>query len=236
MASGSFGRSARPGFARPSSASAPRVSQRFASRGFQSTSSAFGRGPSSARPAFYNRNYGAIGSNYAGAGQYARRGRFGYYPYGYSYGLGFGYPFLFWDDGFDSFPYSGEGWGDPGDNAGPGPDSAGQSYGPQAPDGGEPAGAAPYPDPQDLENLPSPLLPPRPYAPPVASVAPPAEEDALTLIFKDGRPSERIRNYALTHTSLYITGKHTREIPLDELDLPATERVNHAAGMDFRVP
>jgi hypothetical protein len=70
----------------------------------------------------------------------------------------------------------------------------------------------------------------------VVSVGPAADEDAVTLIFKDGRPAEHIHNYAMTRTTLYVQGPHHREIPMDELDLPATEKANSKAGVSFEVP
>jgi hypothetical protein len=64
----------------------------------------------------------------------------------------------------------------------------------------------------------------------------PAAEDAVTLVFKDGRPSEQIRNYMLTRTTLYVQGERLREIAVADLDLAATEKVNREAGVDFRLP
>ena len=61
-------------------------------------------------------------------------------------------------------------------------------------------------------------------------------QDALTLVFADGRPSVQIHNYMLTRTTLYVLDAHRRDIPLDELDLAATAKVNRDAGIDFRLP
>lgn len=61
-------------------------------------------------------------------------------------------------------------------------------------------------------------------------------EDAVTLIFKDGRPPERIHNYILTRSTLYVGERHHPEIPVDELDLIATAKVNHDAGIPFDLP
>jgi hypothetical protein len=69
------------------------------------------------------------------------------------------------------------------------------------------------------------------------SYAPPSSEDAVTLIFKDGRASEQIHNYVLTPTILYAGDiAHRQVIPLDQLDIPATEKVNQDNGVDFHVP
>jgi hypothetical protein len=40
----------------------------------------------------------------------------------------------------------------------------------------------------------------------------------------------------MTRTTLYVQDQHHREIPLGELDLAATERVNRKAGVSFQVP
>jgi hypothetical protein len=63
----------------------------------------------------------------------------------------------------------------------------------------------------------------------------PASEEAVTLIFKDGRPPEQIHNYLLTRSTLYVGDPH-RAIPTDQLDLDATAKVNQAAGVDFQLP
>ena len=64
----------------------------------------------------------------------------------------------------------------------------------------------------------------------------PGSEDAVTLIFKDGRPPEQIHNYLLTRTTLYVGDQNRRDIPTSQLDLVATAKVNHDAGIDFRLP
>jgi hypothetical protein len=62
------------------------------------------------------------------------------------------------------------------------------------------------------------------------------DSDAVTLVFKDGRPSEQIHNYILTRTTLYVTDAHHREIPVADLDLAATEKANREAGITFKLP
>jgi len=69
-----------------------------------------------------------------------------------------------------------------------------------------------------------------------AVAAAPEDEEPVTLIFKDGRPSEYIHNYAMTRTTLYVQDKHHRVIPITELDLPATMKANQEAGASFDVP
>jgi hypothetical protein len=58
----------------------------------------------------------------------------------------------------------------------------------------------------------------------------------VTLIFKDGRPPEQIHNYLLTRTILYVDDTNHQVIPTSQLDLVATAKVNHDAGVDFRLP
>jgi hypothetical protein len=64
----------------------------------------------------------------------------------------------------------------------------------------------------------------------------PDDASAVTLVFKDGRPTEQIRDYMLTRTTLYVQEKRLREIAVTDLDLAATEKVNHDAGVDFQLP
>jgi len=59
---------------------------------------------------------------------------------------------------------------------------------------------------------------------------------AVTLVFKDGRPAEQIHSYILTRTTLYVRDQHHRDIPIDQLDLAATQRLNHDAAVDFQTP
>lgn len=67
--------------------------------------------------------------------------------------------------------------------------------------------------------------------------APPADQPEITLLFKDGRPPQQVQNYAVTRTTLYVLdGPKRREIPLDDIDLPQTEKTNRDAGLDFEIP
>jgi hypothetical protein len=74
------------------------------------------------------------------------------------------------------------------------------------------------------------------YRPAYAPQPPPADEDAVTLIFKDGRPSEQIHNYILTAKTLYVQDEHRRVVPVEQLDLVATEKANLDAGVEFSLP
>jgi hypothetical protein len=82
---------------------------------------------------------------------------------------------------------------------------------------------------------PAPYVEPAP--PPQRRVEEPLrDEDAVTIVFKDGRAPMEIHNYALTRTTLYVRDQRHRDIPLDEVNIPATVKANHEAGVDFQVP
>lgn len=79
----------------------------------------------------------------------------------------------------------------------------------------------------------------RPYQPsPGLAQPPPAQltQEAVTLVFKDGRPSEQVHNYILTPTTLFIQDQQRRTIPTDQLDLVATAKASQDAGVDFQLP
>lgn len=80
--------------------------------------------------------------------------------------------------------------------------------------------------------------PPAPEAPPLAEVQSTSENpETVTLIFNNGQPPEQIQNYLATSTTLtVIDGTRHRDIPVAELDIPATIKANHAAGVDFSLP
>jgi len=106
--------------------------------------------------------------------------------------------------------------------------SANNGQAPAAADAGQPVDQGPPPD-ASYQAYAEP--PPRPVPQPA-----PAPEDAVTLVFKDGRPPEQIHNYALTRTTLYVRDQHKRDIPVADLDLVATEKVNRDAGVEFQLP
>lgn len=78
------------------------------------------------------------------------------------------------------------------------------------------------------------------YQPSAAGMAraprPLVSEAATTIIFKDGRAPERIHDYAMTRTTLYVLGENCGDIPLDEIDVAATELANRAVGIEFHIP
>jgi hypothetical protein len=75
--------------------------------------------------------------------------------------------------------------------------------------------------------------------PPPPAASEPLSLAALTLIFRDGH-SQQIHNYAMTRTKIYVlddaAAGRTLEIPLNTIDLQATEETNRQAGVDFNIP
>lgn len=60
--------------------------------------------------------------------------------------------------------------------------------------------------------------------------------DPTTLVFKDGHKLE-VGNYAIIGQTLFdMTPGHARKVPLKELDLEATRRVNDDHGVTFQLP
>jgi hypothetical protein len=150
--------------------------------------------------------------------------------------------FYDWGDSGDAA--YGQGGGDPGYGAGYGP-----GYGPgyadtvpyrdygDAPGGGSEGGAA---EPQEPAYLQAPPLQ-APMARPSYAGSPatsrPAAEPALTVIFKNGRTPESMQNYMVNAKALTdLDQQHYEQIPLDQIDIAATEQTNRARGLDFQVP
>ena len=79
------------------------------------------------------------------------------------------------------------------------------------------------------------------YARPSPSAPHPQEErteasPATVLVFRDQHQQE-VQNYAIVGQTLWsFAPQHTQKIPLADLDLPATTKVNDERGVDFRVP
>jgi hypothetical protein len=92
-----------------------------------------------------------------------------------------------------------------------------------------------YAQPNDQEP-PPPFLPAPEPVQPTASTPVAENSEAITLVFKDGRASEQIHNYILSRTTLSVLDGHHHDIPVDALDLAATERANREAGVDFKLP
>jgi hypothetical protein len=148
-----------------------------------------------------------------------------------------GYPWLSFGYGVPlgyGMPYG----GDPDDTAAPmppqqaeeppvdyGPEPPGPQRPPEVADSGAPSFRPPYQGSnQGMYQGPSPA-------------APVHAQPTTVLIFKDGRPPEKVHNYALTGSTLYaLDGDLNREIPLALLNVPATVETNRAAGVDFALP
>ena len=60
--------------------------------------------------------------------------------------------------------------------------------------------------------------------------------ETTALVFRD-KHTEEVQNYAIVGQTLWIlSGQRARKIPLDQLDIPATKRVNDDRGVDFQLP
>lgn len=71
----------------------------------------------------------------------------------------------------------------------------------------------------------------------LSAASAPRLEGPLTVIFKVKRAPEKIRNYMLTSKALTdLDAGHYEQIPLDQIDIAATERANRANGLQFHVP
>jgi hypothetical protein len=177
-------------------------------------------------------------------------------PYWPGIGLAYGYgisgwylsPYVLGDPGALAYGNWGP-FGDNGDNQVPYADNYGpqnqfgyegaQGYGPepgyqgaeyQSPDYQEPSYQLPsYQGSQPGRQVYAPSSQPMQSA----AIAP---ETLVTLIFKDGRAPEHIHNYLLTAKKLTVLDANFRDIPLDQINMTATEDANRAAGIDFRTP
>jgi hypothetical protein len=77
---------------------------------------------------------------------------------------------------------------------------------------------------------------PPPAAQPQAPPAPPQEQEPTLLVFRDGHKQE-VRNYAIVGPMLWdFGGKGTHKIPLADLDLDTTRKLNDERGVDFVLP
>ena len=121
------------------------------------------------------------------------------------------------------------GFGDDQDEGG------GAPVAPQQPDySNQPAGDYGPAAPEVAANTPSPF---RPAYQGQIEAAPVHPQPSTTLIFKDGRSPVQVHNYALTDSTLYaLDGDSRQEIPLSQLDVPATVEANRKAGIDFALP
>jgi len=63
------------------------------------------------------------------------------------------------------------------------------------------------------------------------------EEPATALVFRD-QHVEEVHNYAIARGTLWVLNDHQagKKIPLAQLDIPATIKMNDDRGVDFQVP
>lgn len=68
------------------------------------------------------------------------------------------------------------------------------------------------------------------------AAAPEAKPQPTELVFRDKR-TEEIQNYAVSGQTLWVlTEQRARKIPLSEIDIAATQKVNEERGVDFEIP
>jgi hypothetical protein len=133
----------------------------------------------------------------------------------YPVGLGYGYPYVIDPGLYDSGFYD---WG--------GSDNSAYDQG-DAP--------AVYPPPYSDEGYSGPTQQASTAGPSFPSASSPAQP--LTVIFKGGRDPVKVQNYMLTAKALTdLDSQRYEQIPLDEIDLAATQRVNSTAGVEFEIP
>jgi hypothetical protein len=89
----------------------------------------------------------------------------------------------------------------------------------------------PAPDPGPYLDQPQPS-----QTEPDAQPDPPPAPEAITLIFKDGH-TQQIYNFLATRSSIsVIEGQRHYDIAVSDLNIPATQIANRAAGVDFALP
>ena len=150
------------------------------------------------------------------------------YGYGYQAWTGYPYPYVI-DPGFND-------WSDS-DDAGYGSDEPpAQGYANATPNADYDAGPEPVQGPSYAQAPPANARMPRPaYA---GATPAPEPEQAITVIFKNGgRAPETIQNYMMNAKTLTdLDRQHYEQIPLDQIDIAATEQANRARGLQFQVP
>jgi hypothetical protein len=183
----------------------------------------------------YDGNYGRRDWNRDGdRHRHYDRDNFGFVPlYGWA-----GYPYLPWWGGgypdlFDNWGYGDDYDSEPASNYAASQYPENMQYPENAPSQYDQP-SADQPEPEQPAYTPWPYSRPAPSAAPALSAT--APDAAVTLVFKDGRPNEQIHNYLLTATTLSVLDQHRHDIPVDQIDLAATAKLNRDAGVDFAVP
>ena len=146
--------------------------------------------------------------------------------YGYPGLVGYPYPYVIDPGLYD--------WGDSVDAA-YGSERAGAGYADANPNAGYDAGPEPMQGPNYPEAPVADARMPRPaYA---GLTVAPEPEQAITVIFKNGRTPETMQNYMLNSRALTdLDQRRYEQIPLDQIDIAATEQANRARGLQFQVP
>ncbi len=185
--------------------------------GVSHASMSMARPATSPRPSFYSANH-YQGNHYHG----------NHYPIGHPvpfHGIRYGfvsyvpYPFLY-SSFYDNLGDSGYDEARPVPYASPASDST--AYGYTLPQEQPPYGSEPQ----------APAAGVQPTARPE-----PAAVTVTTLIFKDGRAPEAIGNYIATRSTVtVIDGQRQHDIPVADLDIPATMKANRDAGTGFQLP
>ena len=156
------------------------------------------------------------------------------YAYAYPGFFGYPYPYVI-DPGFYDWSTSNDYENQQGANA---YEPAGQTGGDYAEASNPEYGAVPY---NQQENAPpasdaaSAQIQEYHFAGP--SAAPSQTSEPLKVIFKDNRAPMTIQNYMVNSTSLTdLDRNHYEQIPLDQIDIAATQKANRAHGVFFEVP
>lgn len=151
-----------------------------------------------------------------------------WYTYIYPAWPGYTYPYLI-DPGFYD-------WGDSDDSAYE-QGSASPNYPAPYPEQGYGAPEG-FPPQSESEELPPPSGPRQQFTTAGSTTPYPSPfEQSLTVIFKGGRAPATMQNYMMTTTVLTdLDSHHYEQIPLDQIDVAATQRANRANGVDFQIP
>lgn len=89
---------------------------------------------------------------------------------------------------------------------------------------------------QDYSPAPSPAPAPTPAPEPSPSAAGAQSDLPVVLAFFDKKIQE-IKNYAVVNETLVVfDGRRTTRIPLRDVDLAATMKLNDERGVDFQIP
>jgi len=61
-------------------------------------------------------------------------------------------------------------------------------------------------------------------------------QQAITIVFKNGSAPQTVHNYMLTANTLTVLDQGYRQIPINQIDVPATNAANRDEGVNFQVP